>query len=825
MRDGHVQDYFVSFGAQKIDFQNIRILFSNLWYLENYGLPGEQAKHEAVLLKMVYINYRYRFDITDSATQYQHMWYDRLLPRCYGDSCMIGDGISESPALTRYANYGTSYMSRRDDSLSNSDWNDNQLSDTGFRNVRTDSYGQVQIALNPASVLVPSIITDNVTAVPEGNGLALHLGAKQCAPKMSFCWPDRTVLGTGTHNWTAAAFWQEVFALRTVLQDPQANPTGALPALGETVEIPNGFTVLLDTSPPKLERLTVSGVLRFRDTADVHLQADQILVWGALEIGTEENPFRHFATITLHGRQDSPTLVVSDRHFIGNKVLASFGNVSMHGGGRSVKQAKLRVTAPIGSKTIRLDRPVDWQVGDKLVIAPTGYNVHQMESDLIIAAVSSDGRTVTLDGFLKHVHTCTVRHLAGKEPVRLCAAVGLLTGRNVVIRADVDAADPLQHATDTNRHGFHVYTGEHVYAGGRSMIGRVIASGVEFHECGKTDTEHPCIHYKYYSAVSRNTNMQAWFTQPLNAPTNRVKHCSFHNTLNGAVKAEKTFGLYLENNVIHHTYRNAIDLDAFSQQAVLKDNLFVGNYRSPDQSSLIRCRAEQSCVVNAFSAIYLPDGAVPHTLSGNIIAGAEDTGITTRWNSPCDKPNALWEDNEIYSAMIGVTVLPELKDVLAEYKCHVIRRVTVWQCAHVGILSIDQTLNLNVDQAVLSNNHVGLSFTFMRTGYDNGVEVRDSVIMGSGTTKSCTHSRTCRTYNSDTNTLAKYCQSVYGTGVRYIGIALPRYQGAYKTTGPNRRTAKKCGLPWLSRYGVRLARNAQFRVRATLTAPCCAMRE
>ena len=808
-------DYFVSFGGQKIDFQSIRILFSNLWYLQNYGLPGVQEKNEGILLKMVYVNYRYRFDVTDSATGHQHMWYDRLLPSCYGDSCTIGDGISESPALTRHANFGTSYMSRRDDSLSNSDWNNSQLSNTGFRNLRTDSYGQVQVALNPSSVLHPEIIDSAAAPVPQdaaGNGLTLHLAAKQCAPRMSFCWPDRTVLGNGTYAWTDASFWGQVYTLRTVLQDPLANPTGDLPALGETVEIPNGFTVLLDTSPPKLERLTVSGILRFLDTADIHLQADQILVWGELEIGTEANPFGHLATITLHGRQDSPTLVVSDNHFIGNKVLASFGNVTLHGGGRATKHAKLRVTAPIGSKTIRLDRPVDWKVGDKLVIAPTGYDVHQMEDTLVIAAVSSDGRTVTLEEHLKHVHTCTVKHLVGKDPVHLCAAVGLLTGRNIVIRADVDAADPLQHVTRTNRHGFHIYTGEHVYAGGRTMIGRVIASGVEFHECGKTDTEHPCIQYKYYSAVSAATNIQAWFTQPLNAPTNRVKHCSFHNTLNGAIKAEKTFGLYLENNVIHHTYRNAIHLDAFSEHAVLKDNLFVGNYRSPDQSSLIRCRAEQSCVVNTFAAINLPDTAIPHILSGNIIAGAEDTGITTRWNNPCDRPNALWEDNEVYSAMVGVAVLPELKDVLAEYKCHAIRRVTVWQCAHVGLLSIDQTLNLNVDQAVLSNNHVGVSFTFMRTGYDNQVEVRDSIIMGSGTTKSCTHSGTCRTYNSDTNTLAQWCQSVYGTNVRYIGIALPRYQGDYKTTGPNRKTRKKCGLPWLSRYGVRLARNAQFRV-------------
>ena len=404
------QDYFVNFGAQKIDFQTLKIHFSNLWYLQNYGLSGEQEKNEGILLKIVYVNYRYRFDVTDSATGHQHMWYDRLRPQCYGDSCMIGDGITESPPLTRYSPYGTSYMLRNDDSLSNSDWNDNSLVDTGFRNLRTDSYGQVQIALNPTSILKPPVqimqvleteteteTEMNATAVLVKNGFTLHLAAKQCAPKMSFCWPDRTVLGSGTYNWSSAEFWQQVYTLRTVLQDSQANPTGSLPSLGETVEIPNGFTVQLDVSPPKLTRLTISGVLRFLDTTDIHLQADQILVWGELEIGTESNPFSHLATITLHGRQDSPTLVVSDKHFLGNKVLASFGNVSMHGGGRSVKQAKLRVTAPIGSKALRLDREVDWKVGDTLVIAPTGYDVHQVESNLV-SGVTFHG--VTFHGVL-----------------------------------------------------------------------------------------------------------------------------------------------------------------------------------------------------------------------------------------------------------------------------------------------------------------------------------------------------------------------------------------------------------------------------------------
>ena len=89
---------------------------------------------------------------------------------------------------------------------------------------------------------------------------------------------------------------------RTVMKwsDASAWPTGKVPAAGEEVTIPRGTEVILDVSPPELRSLTVQGKLTFADERDLSLTTDWIyLPGGQLEIGTEDDPFEHKATITL----------------------------------------------------------------------------------------------------------------------------------------------------------------------------------------------------------------------------------------------------------------------------------------------------------------------------------------------------------------------------------------------------------------------------------------------------------------------------------------------------------------------------------------------
>lgn len=124
-----------------------------------------------------------------------------------------------------------------------------------------------------------------------------------------------------------------------------------LPAQGESVYIKTGQTVFLDVSPPELNLLLIEGALVFSDTQDLHLQAKYIFVNNGtfqvghnttntalckhtyicimftvvLKVGTEETPFQHKATITLHGNITDPEIPI-----YGAKVSSHYCYTAVH---------------------------------------------------------------------------------------------------------------------------------------------------------------------------------------------------------------------------------------------------------------------------------------------------------------------------------------------------------------------------------------------------------------------------------------------------------------------------------------------------------------
>ena len=96
---------------------------------------------------------------------------------------------------------------------------------------------------------------------------------------------------------------------------------------------------------------------------------------------------------------------------------------------------KLASTASSGSSTLRLVDPVDWKVGDEIIIATTGHHLSQSESEKNkVAAISADKKTLTLNSLL------LASHLGAEETfdnvlVEIRGEVGLLT-HNVVVRGN-----------------------------------------------------------------------------------------------------------------------------------------------------------------------------------------------------------------------------------------------------------------------------------------------------------------------------------------------------------------------------------------------------
>ena len=159
------------------------------------------------------------------------------------------------------------------------------------------------------------------------------------------------------------------------------------PVEGDMVYIPEGLHLLVDVdSTPILSAVVVEGSLIFAPNDDPnHLRtfdAHYVLVKGGyFEAGTEDFPYTSKLTITMYSKRFDPELPI-----FGNKVIAMYGGIlDFHGVPRTPTWTMLDTTADIGTDTITLIRDVDWKVGERIVVAPTGYYNTEAEERTIIA--------------------------------------------------------------------------------------------------------------------------------------------------------------------------------------------------------------------------------------------------------------------------------------------------------------------------------------------------------------------------------------------------------------------------------------------------------
>ena len=348
---------------------------------------------------------------------------------------------------------------------------------------------------------------------------------------------------------------------------PSTWPDGVVPTGGDVV-IGNTMNVLLDISPPKLGVLRVEGGLKFDNrTANVNLtlQVDSIVVFGVLEIGTVSQPFLGNATIQLHGVLSSPTVVVDNAYFLGNKLIAVFGNVSMVGKPRNTTWSRLASTASAGSSSITVSQLVDWSIGDEVVVSSTEYDANQMETAIVTGVTyvtASNTTVVTLNRALGYTHLCTVVSVAGWQGnnaslgqaggygsgggngvVPLCGVVGVLNRNVRLMGADVNASTP--------NYGGHIMVGDLVRGpayGGGHVVGKLYLSSVQLHNFGKFETEHPGVTVRYQTLSADN-------------PMNVLDGVTFSYSLNYGFMGVNAKRVNITRCVFHRTYLSSIDLD------------------------------------------------------------------------------------------------------------------------------------------------------------------------------------------------------------------------------------------------------------------------
>ncbi len=621
--------------------------------------------------------------------------------------------------------------------------------------------------------------------------------------------------------------------------DPVTWPSGRVPVAGERVVITNEMSVNLDVSPPPLGHLIIEGKLRFLNRP-LTLSADGIVVFGELQVGNATHPITTNATILLNGVRTSPTVVVDNAYFLGNKVISVFGDASMVGVTRPVTWTKLGVVARAGDTSITLDQAVDWAVGEEVVITGTEYDASQVET-AIITARANGGRTLLLNKVLLHTHAAQEVSTSGWQlngpdvaggSVRFAAAVGLLT-RNVVVRGtDVNAVTP--------NYGGHIVVGSIVRTSGQSFVGKLNMSYVQLDRCGKQGMEHAALLFSYLTMASSG----------LAPPRNFITGCSFSNTFNYGVVGERVANLELRQNVFHRTFRTSVDLDSLvrttpgdpctlgrllahfswtadvvcvcvcvcrgvwesvccgvcvavcvlrclsrqSSNAIIVGNLVAGTYRSPD---------ETSDWVRPIAAFFI--NARPAQFTDNVAGSSEDAGMVLIPDA-CGTANPTIRRNEVHGAGVGVMLLS------VAGTCVEAVGLTVWKCAHIGVLTVDQRANVELSQVIVADNHVGISLNFVRGGYGYA-RVRDSAILGTtpGAT-TCSQSTQCRAMALG-DPRATACNSVFGNTWRRVGIMSTQYtnlgktcavSGGLQTCRPPTTPERMCGMPWEKRYGLPL---------------------
>ncbi|KAG1667228.1 hypothetical protein FOA52_009793 [Chlamydomonas sp. UWO 241] len=217
---------------------------------------------------------------------------------------------------------------------------------------------------------------------------------------------------------------------------------GSLPPIeGDSVYIPEGVTILLDVSPPRLVLLIVDGHLVFDDdaTKELWLQVNYILVrQGNFSVGTTETPFPGRARITLWG---SPNDVGLPQY--GAKVLAvRDGWAILHGMHKTPTFTQLNMTANVGDTSITINGLVNWVVGDKIAIASSSFFAFETDEAVIKSVTlnaTAKTSTLGLDTALVYTHLgVLMKSFVGDDRghvLDMRAEVAVLS-RNVVLEGD-----------------------------------------------------------------------------------------------------------------------------------------------------------------------------------------------------------------------------------------------------------------------------------------------------------------------------------------------------------------------------------------------------
>jgi hypothetical protein len=208
-----------------------------------------------------------------------------------------------------------------------------------------------------------------------------------------------TIVSIANGPWSSASTWS----------------LGRVPTTNDVVSVASNTSVTYDTvSTAVLDTIVIQpgGTLQFRTDISTQVIAANYLVLegGTLQVGTASNPVAPNVTATIM-TANQPLNTAVDPEQYGDSLIG-LGKVTISGAPKTTF-VRLAAEPKAGATTLTLAQPVSgWQPGDELYLPDTrqldwnqrGTNYVSQVENPTVAAISSDGLTVTLGGPLKYDH-------------------------------------------------------------------------------------------------------------------------------------------------------------------------------------------------------------------------------------------------------------------------------------------------------------------------------------------------------------------------------------------------------------------------------------
>ena len=409
-------------------------------------------------------------------------------------------------------------------------------------------------------------------------------------------------------------------------------PGGTLPTSNDDVVIPAGITLtMIGTCRAKSVRVNgkLNAVNWQEPGAWVDLEAKYIMVMGAnavMEIGTKNQHYQSNlgCKITLTG--SNPNEMIPGTSINSKALMVMNGaTLEMHGKPKT-PWVKIGDKAELGATSITLSEPVDWEIGDQIVITSNRLNPYEAE-EKIITAITNGGTVVSFNTPMAYPRMGELKAYSKPDNsqswnVDTRVEVGLLS-RNITIQGDATSS--------SNGFGGHIM----IMNGSNGN-----ADNVELHRMGQKAT---LARYPWH-----------WHMLGSDGNGQYLKNSSINVSYNRAVTIHGTWGTQVDNNVAYDHIGHGIFLEDGSEiNNVISNNLVLLTRQAAEGENLLDTDREpyQKFQNSSPSSFWITNPN--NTFIDNIVAGSDGTAY---WFAFPQKPTGLSATDPRFSSMEPVNL-------------------------------------------------------------------------------------------------------------------------------------------------------------------------